>query len=112
VFATCASRVVSRPSSAGSTTIAMAITEVLLSSDVEAQVAPTEYSRLLGAVEEPLGDLPQSTRKEQAVAGLAVISFAASITSIIFTSNPVVYISGIIGAALSPYAAVQQRKIS
>jgi hypothetical protein len=90
----------------------MATTETLLTPDVEAQAVPTEYSRLLGEDEKPLGDLPQSTRKEQGVAGLAVISFAASITSIIFTSNPVVYLSGILGAVLSPYAAVQQRKIT
>jgi hypothetical protein len=92
----------------------MATEDALLATDVEAQAhrTLTENSRLLGGEEQPLGDLPQSTRKEQAVAGLAVVSFAASITSIIFTSNPVVYLSGIIGAALSPYAAVQQRKIT
>jgi hypothetical protein len=90
----------------------MATTDALLIPDAEAQVVPTEDSRLLGEIEDPLGNLPQSTRQEQAVAGLAVISFAASITSIIFASNPVVYVSGIIGAALSPYAAVQQRKIT
>jgi hypothetical protein len=90
----------------------MATTDALLIPDAEAQVVPTEDSRLLGEIEDRLGNLPQSTRQEQAVAGLAVISFAASITSIIFASNPVVYVSGIIGAALSPYAAVQQRKIT
>jgi len=62
--------------------------------------------------DEELKELPESTKKEQLVSGLAVVSFAASITSIIFTANPIVYVSGILGAALSPYAAVQQRKIT
>lgn len=88
-------------------------TEEALLVDVEAQQGtPTENSRLLSLDERPLGDWPQSTRKEQAVAGLASVSFVASITSIIFSSNPVVFVSGVIGAALSPYAAVQQRKIT
>ncbi|KAL3938409.1 MAG: hypothetical protein SGARI_001752 [Bacillariaceae sp.] len=92
----------------------MATTEVLIE-DVEAprpSSPASENSRLINGTDAPLGDLKQSTRKEQAVAGLAVVSFAASITSIIFSSNPMVYVSGIIGAALSPYAAVQQRKIT
>jgi hypothetical protein len=79
--------------------------------DVEAPGENTPLQRFANN-EQPLKDLPESTRKEQLVAGLAIVSFAASIASIIITSNPLVYISGIIGACLSPYAAVQQRKIT
>jgi myosin heavy subunit len=92
----------------------MATTEVCME-DAEAPQTSSpasENSRLLNTAEAPLGDLKESTRKEQAVAGLAVVSFAASITSILFASNPMVYVSGIIGATLSPYVAVQQRKIT
>jgi uncharacterized membrane protein YdbT with pleckstrin-like domain len=84
---------------------------VLPATDVETPGENTPLQRFANN-EQPLKDLPESTRKEQLVAGLAVLSFAASIASIIITSNPLVYISGIIGACLSPYAAVQQRKIT
>ena len=62
--------------------------------------------------DEVLKDLPESTKKEKAVAGLAVVSFVASVASIVFVSNPITYISGILGAIMSPYAAIQQRKIT
>ncbi len=88
----------------------MATSEPLVVTDIE---APGENTPLrINNTEQPLKDLPESTRKEQLVAGLAIVSFAASIASIIISSNPLVYISGIIGACLSPYAAVQQRKIT
>ncbi|KAG7345004.1 hypothetical protein IV203_032535 [Nitzschia inconspicua] len=87
--------------------------EDLSTNDIEARETPTESSRLLGDHEQPqqLRGLPQSTRKEQAMAGLAAVSFAASIASLIFSSNIIVLVSGTAGAILSPYAAVQQRKI-
>lgn len=88
----------------------MATAEPLVATDVE---TPGENTPLrINPGEQPLKDLPESTRREQAVAGLAAVSFATSIASIIFSSSPVVYVSGIIGAGLSPYAAVQQRKIT
>lgn len=73
-----------------------------------------EKTPLVGGYDDeaPLQDLPESTKKEKAVAGLAAVSFAASLASIIFTANPIVYVSGILGATLSPYAAIQQRKIT
>ena len=88
----------------------MATSEPLVVTDVEAPGENTPLRFHNG--EQPLKDLPESTRKEQAVAGLAAVSFGASLASIIFSSNPVVYVSGIIGIGLSPYAAVQQRKIT
>ena len=36
----------------------------------------------------------------------------ASVLSMLVESNPLVYISGTIGAAISPYAAIQQQKIT
>jgi hypothetical protein len=72
-----------------------------------------ERTRLVGQDERPLKDLPESTFKEKIVSGLAAVSFAASVTAVIFAStNPVVYVSGILGIAMGPYAAVQQRKIT
>ena len=65
-----------------------------------------------GGDDEVLKDLPESTKKEKAVAGLAIVSFVASVASIVFIGNPVTYISGILGAVMSPYAAIQQRKIT
>jgi len=66
----------------------------------------------VGGDDEVLKDLPESTKKERAVAGLAVVSFVASVASIVFIANPITYISGILGAVMSPYAAIQQRKIT
>ena len=71
-----------------------------------------ERTPLVNGDDEVLKDLPESTKKEKAVAGLAVVSFVASVASIVFISNPVTYISGILGAIMSPYAAIQQRKIT
>ena len=71
-----------------------------------------ERTPLVNGDDEVLKDLPESTKKEKAVAGLAVISFVASIASIVFISNPITYISGILGAVMSPYAAIQQHKIT
>jgi hypothetical protein len=77
-----------------------------------ADVEVGEKTPLVNGGDEVLEDLPESTKKEKAVAGLAAVSFTASLASIIFTANPIVYVSGILGAILSPYAAIQQRKIT
>ena len=50
--------------------------------------------------------------KEKAVAGVSAATFVASVMSMLIESNPLVYISGTIGAAISPYAAIQQQKIT
>jgi hypothetical protein len=78
--------------------------------DVEAG----ERTPLVGddAHDEVLKDLPESTKKEKAVAGLAVVSFLASLATIIFDGGLFTNISGILGVMLSPYAAIQQRKIT
>ena len=71
-----------------------------------------EQSRLLRSRDdEPLGEVKGSI-KEKAVAGISAVSFAASVLSMLVESNPIVYISGTIGAAISPYAAIQQQKIT
>jgi len=72
--------------------------------DVE---AVGEQTRLIGDDKKPLKELPESTFKEKIVSGLAVVSFAASVTAIIFAStNPVVYVSGILGIGLGEYTNV------
>ena len=50
--------------------------------------------------------------KEKAVAGVSAATFVASLLSMLIESNPLVYISGTIGAAIAPYAAIQQQKIT
>ena len=70
-----------------------------------------EQSRLLSGEEQPLGEVKGSIA-EKAVAGLSAVSFGASVLAMLVESNPIVYISGTIGAAISPYAAIQQQKIT
>lgn len=84
--------------------------------------APQEYdlevgerSRLIGSVrqddEKPLGEV-KGQGKEMAVAGFSAVSFGASVLAMLVERNPMVYVSGIIGAGIAPYAAIQQQKIT
>ena len=57
---------------------------------------------------QPIG----SSLAEKAVGGAAAVSFTASILSMLLVKNPIVYVSGVIGAVISPYAAIQQQKIT
>ena len=49
---------------------------------------------------------------EKAVAGASVVSFSMSVLAMLFARNPVIYISGLIGAGIAPYAVIQQQKIT
>jgi hypothetical protein len=62
--------------------------------------------------DKPLEQLDNSSIKEKAVAGIAAASFFSSIFAMLIEHNPVVYVSGIIGAGIAPYAAFQQQKIT
>jgi hypothetical protein len=62
--------------------------------------------------EKPLEDLSGTSKAEKAVAGFSVISFGASFAAMLFENNPIVYLSGLIGVIVSPYAAIQQQKIT
>ena len=62
--------------------------------------------------DEPLKELKASSRAEKAVAGVSAVSFGASVAAMLLESNPVVYVSGMIGVIVSPYAAIQQSKIT
>jgi cell division protein FtsB len=62
----------------------------------------------------PLQEMKAESLKERAVAVTAGVSFLSSIAAIIFeaTAHPVVWVSGILGAILAPYAAMQQQKLT
>jgi hypothetical protein len=49
---------------------------------------------------------------EKAVAGASIVSFSASVLAMLFEKNPIIYISGLIGAGIAPYAVIQQQKIT
>lgn len=49
---------------------------------------------------------------EKAVAGAGVVSFSTSVLAMLLERNPVIYISGLIGAGIAPYAVLQQQKIT
>lgn len=71
-----------------------------------------ENTPLIGG-KKPLGDLPKYTWKERAVAGLAAVSVAVSIVSIIVSlANPLVLCSAVLGLIAAPYAVFQQQKIT
>mmetsp|Transcript_36588 Transcript_36588/g.67693 ORF Transcript_36588/g.67693 Transcript_36588/m.67693 type:complete len:255 (-) Transcript_36588:453-1217(-) len=61
---------------------------------------------------EPLEDIQECTNKEKAVGGLGGVAFAASIAAMVVEVNPIVYLSGVTGAAVAPYSAFQQQKIT
>jgi hypothetical protein len=62
----------------------------------------------------PLQEMKAESLKERAVAVTAGVSFLSSIAAIILeaTAHPVVWVSGILGAILAPYAAMQQQKLT
>jgi hypothetical protein len=62
----------------------------------------------------PLQEMKAESLKERAVAVTAGVSFLSSIAAIIFeaAAHPVVWVSGILGAILAPYAALQQQKLT
>jgi hypothetical protein len=62
--------------------------------------------------EKPLEDVENSTRREKAVAGVSAISFGTSFAAMIFEGNLLVYISGLVGILVAPYATIQQQKIT
>lgn len=71
-----------------------------------------ESTPLIGN-KEPLGELPEHSWKEKAVAVLATISVAASVVSIIISlGNPLVLASAVLGLLAAPYVVFQQQKIT
>jgi hypothetical protein len=62
----------------------------------------------------PLQEMKAESLKERAVAVTAGVSFLSSIAAILFeaTAHPVVWVSGVLGAVLAPYAAMQQQKLT
>ena len=63
--------------------------------------------------ERPLEQLPEgSTAAEKAVAGFSSVTFGTSFAAMLFERSPMVTVSGIIGILVSPYAAIQQQKIT
>ena len=60
----------------------------------------------------PLENIQDWTRREQAVAGVSALSFAASVAGMMSTPQPLVLVSGTIGCAVAPYVAIQQQKIT
>jgi hypothetical protein len=64
--------------------------------------------------DEILPELDHATWQEKFVTGTAALTVLLSIVSILLeaTTHPVVYVSGILGTILAPYAALQQRKMT
>jgi hypothetical protein len=62
----------------------------------------------------PLQEMKVEALKERAVAITAAVSTVTSILAVMLESalHPVVWISGILGAILAPYAAIQQQKLT
>jgi len=71
-----------------------------------------ESTPLIGG-KQPLGELPEYSWRERAVAVLAAISVAASVISIIVSlGNPLIICSAVLGLLAAPYAVFQQQKIT
>jgi hypothetical protein len=70
-----------------------------------------EKSPLISNEDKPLKPIANSV-VEKAVAGAGVVSFSASVLAMLFERNPVIYISGLLGAGIAPYAVIQQQKIT
>jgi hypothetical protein len=62
--------------------------------------------------EKPLKSITETTTSEKTVAGFSVVSFGMSFAAMLFEHHPIVYLSGLIGIIVSPYAAIQQQKIT
>jgi hypothetical protein len=83
-----------------------------MASSTTTDVELGEESPLLDNGEKPLEDLKGPSKTERAVAGISAVSFGSSLAAMLFEKNPVVYVSGLIGVVVSPYAAIQQQKIT
>jgi hypothetical protein len=70
-----------------------------------------EKSPLISNDDKPMKPMENSV-VEKAVAGASVVSFSMSVLAMLFERNPVIYISGLIGAGIAPYAVIQQQKIT
>jgi cell division protein FtsB len=99
-------------SSTSASANANAVTNGRLRADLEAG----EGTPLLSSAGEPapLQEMKAESLKERAVAGTAAVSCVTSVLAVLFeaTSHPTVWVSGILGAVLAPYAALQQRKLT
>jgi hypothetical protein len=60
----------------------------------------------------PLKEMKEHSFKERTVAGASAVAFSTSIAAMCLESNPSVYVSGVVGAAVAPYATIQQEKIT
>lgn len=60
----------------------------------------------------PLKEMKQHSFKERTVAGASAVAFSTSIAAMCLESNPSVYVSGVVGAVVAPYATIQQEKIT
>jgi uncharacterized protein YoxC len=56
--------------------------------------------------------MKQHSFKERTVAGASAVAFSTSIAAMCLESNPSVYVSGVVGAVVAPYATIQQEKIT
>ncbi|KAL3944138.1 MAG: hypothetical protein SGBAC_001785 [Bacillariaceae sp.] len=83
-----------------------------MSTTAEVDLELGESTPLMGG-KKPLGDLPEYSWRERAVAVLAAVSVAASVISIIVSlGNPLVICSAVLGLLAAPYAVFQQQKIT
>jgi len=62
--------------------------------------------------DKPLEQIEAFTKREKAVAGVSAVSFGSSAAAMFMEQNPLVYVSGVIGLTVAPYAAIQQQKIT
>jgi uncharacterized protein HemX len=60
----------------------------------------------------PLKDMKAESTKEKLVAAAAAVSFTSSVAAMVLESNPSVYVSGAVGAAVAPYSVLQQQKLT
>ena len=61
----------------------------------------------------PLPELPaDASWKEKATAVTAGVGFGTSFLALLFSPSPTVFVSGLTGMLLAPYAAFQQRKLT
>jgi len=82
--------------------------------------APTEATPLVSSdgtevvndTPAPLKEMKEQSLREELVTAFATATFGVSVASMVMVSNPSVYVSGAIGAGLSPLAALQQTKLT
>mmetsp|Transcript_856 Transcript_856/g.1138 ORF Transcript_856/g.1138 Transcript_856/m.1138 type:complete len:268 (-) Transcript_856:117-920(-) len=87
--------------------------------DLEAGIGAGETTPLLAGSSTndeppPLADIKAESLKEKTVSGVAAVNFVMSALTLIFhaATNPVVWLSGILGLLISPLAAMQQHKLT